>query len=116
MYSLIGTANLNGLDPEGYLRYVLKRIADHPINRIDELLPWAGAAQLQTETPLLAGLTPRAKSRPVSTRRCIYQELTGDLEGQWGGSLSPFLCPEVLQTGDWFQPFSPSMCHAGCSA
>ena len=39
-YTLIETAKLNGVDPQAWLTDVLTRIADHPINRIDELLPW----------------------------------------------------------------------------
>jgi hypothetical protein len=39
-YTLIETAKLNGLDPEAYLHEVLGRLADRPINRIAELLPW----------------------------------------------------------------------------
>ena len=49
IYSLLGTAKLNGIDPEGYLRGVLSRIADHPIKRIEELLPWNVAASLSPE-------------------------------------------------------------------
>jgi hypothetical protein len=40
IYSLIGTAKLNGINPEKYLCDVLSRITDHTINRIEELLPW----------------------------------------------------------------------------
>ena len=41
IYTTIETAKLNGLDPEAYLATVLDRLArGHPINRLDELLPW----------------------------------------------------------------------------
>jgi transposase len=45
IYSLVATAKLNGLDPEAYLRDVLGRIADHPINKIRDLLPWIWASK-----------------------------------------------------------------------
>jgi hypothetical protein len=46
IYGLIETCKLNGVEPFAYLRDVLGRIADHKINRIDELLPWNWASTL----------------------------------------------------------------------
>ncbi|MGL4232181.1 MAG: IS66 family transposase [Casimicrobium sp.] len=56
IYSLIGTAKLNGIDPEAYLRHVLTHINEHPINKIKALLPWYVASKLAatTSTPTAA--------------------------------------------------------------
>ena len=54
IYTLIGTAKLNGLDPQAYLHHVLERIAEHPVNRIDELLPWNVAADLASARDIAA--------------------------------------------------------------
>ena len=40
MYTLIGSAKLNGIDPQAWLADVIARIADLPVSRLPELLPW----------------------------------------------------------------------------
>lgn len=47
IYTLIETARLNDIDPEAWLADIIARIADHPINQIDDLLPW----KWQKQTP-----------------------------------------------------------------
>lgn len=54
MYGLIGTCKLNGINPRAYLEYVLTQVADHPINRVDELLPWNVAKKLPRQPDPLA--------------------------------------------------------------
>ena len=44
-YTLIETAKMNNVDPQGWLTWVLAQIADHKITRLDERLPWRYAAQ-----------------------------------------------------------------------
>jgi transposase len=53
IYTLIETAKLNGVNPQDWLTDVLDRIGKgHPINRIDELLPWNWAAS-NAEAPIV---------------------------------------------------------------
>lgn len=52
IYSLIETAKINGIDPEDYLRRMLDRIADHPVSKVADLLPWN-----------MVGLKPRLDQR-----------------------------------------------------
>ena len=40
MYSLIVSAKMNDVDPQAWLADVLARIAEHPVQKLDELLPW----------------------------------------------------------------------------
>ena len=44
-FTLIETAKLNNVDPQAWLTWVLTKIADHKITRLDELLPWRYAAR-----------------------------------------------------------------------
>lgn len=52
-------ARLNGLDSDAYLAYVLERIADHPVNRVDEPLPW-------NVTPPLAYIRANTGSKRIT--------------------------------------------------
>ena len=55
IYSLVGSAKLNDLDPEAYLRFVIERIADYRISELDDLLPWNVADQIaKTELAVAA--------------------------------------------------------------
>ena len=47
MATLVMTAKLNNVDPQAWLADVLARIGEHPIHRLDELLPWNWAREME---------------------------------------------------------------------
>jgi len=74
MYSLIVTAKMNDIDPQAWLADVLARIAEHPVQKLDELLPW-NWRQLNVRKPSgrLDGYIPRAiqpRSSPDANANC----------------------------------------------
>jgi hypothetical protein len=67
-YTLMATAKLNDIDPEAWLADVLGHINDHPASRLDELLPWSGAASppsvMSPSEPSVGAVNPDMKSCP----------------------------------------------------
>ena len=51
MVTLIMTAKLNDVDPQAWLANVLARLAAHPANRLDQLLPWNWSADARSVAP-----------------------------------------------------------------
>lgn len=68
MYSLIVTAKMNDVDPQAWLADVLARIAEHPVQRLDELLPWNGALPSGTLIKPPEPKMTRARSSPDAYR------------------------------------------------
>jgi transposase len=50
MYSLIGTCRLNGVEPNAWLCDVLKRLPNHPVTKLAELLPYNWQRQFTNQT------------------------------------------------------------------
>ena len=67
-FTLIKTAKLNGVDPQAWLTWVLERVADHKINRLDELMPWNYSPEVQPPDAYNNGVNFAC----LSTLRCRW--------------------------------------------
>ena len=54
IYTLIGTAKLNDIDPQAWLADTLARINDIPQSRLHELLPWNWTGTAENQNTQLA--------------------------------------------------------------
>ena len=88
LYTLIQTATLNSLDPEAYLRDVLARIADHPINRIDQPAGTGPARPPHSRSPP----DPRSVSPSPPPSRADAYHL---------GTIGELCAESLLQNGPW---------------
>ena len=91
--TLIMTAKLNEIDPQAWLADVLARIADHPVQRLDELLPGTGAGSppdpsSSTRRPDIAAITAvhtlAAVARMLGASEDLLHDLSIEMEPEDG--------------------------------
>jgi hypothetical protein len=92
IYRLIGTAKLNGLDPQLHLRTILAQIADYPVSRIGQLLPWNLAASLKPTHSAQARFNQLSYVPRRSTNKLNLSHRMSDFITSCIRSLLPFRC------------------------